>query len=160
MKKTAAAVEAFLQGLREGDTIALAARLARVKRETTYRWRKKDPEFAAAWDDALEEGNDALEDEAFLRAVKGVGKPVFYKGKVCGHVQKYSDSLLMFLLKARRPDKFRENVHISGKVERGPKLDYSKLSDEELEIMDRILSKAQVREDNPEASPKKSDRIH
>jgi hypothetical protein len=42
------------------------------------------------------------------RAYHGVEEPVFYKGVQCGSVTKYSDRLLMFLLQARNPAKYRE----------------------------------------------------
>ena len=44
----------------------------------------------------------------------GVKQPVFYKGEVCGSVRKYSDVLLIFLLKGLRPEVYRENRHITG----------------------------------------------
>src|SRR6266699_1263767 len=31
-------------------------------------------------------------------------------GQICGHVRKHSDTLLIFLLKARRPEKYRERI--------------------------------------------------
>ena len=44
----------------------------------------------------------------------GVEQPVFYKGEVCGLVRKYSDVLLIFLLKGLRPEVYRKNRHITG----------------------------------------------
>src|SRR5207244_2289826 len=73
-------------------------------------WRAADAEFAEAWDDAEAAGTDRLEDEAYRRGHDGVAKPVFRKGGACGEVQQYSDSLLMFLLKSRRPGKYRDRT--------------------------------------------------
>ncbi len=70
--------------------------------------RRHSEDFAAQWRKALEEGTDLLDAEARRRAVTGVDKPVYYKGKVVGSITKYSDRLLMFLLKAHRPQKFRD----------------------------------------------------
>jgi hypothetical protein len=56
----------------------------------------------------MERGTAALEDEAVRRAYHGVEEPVFYKGVQCGTVTKYSDKLLIMLLKARNPAKYRE----------------------------------------------------
>ena len=39
-------------------------------------------------------------------------EPEYYKGEVVGHTRKYSDALLMFLLKANRPDKYRDNIKV------------------------------------------------
>jgi hypothetical protein len=64
--------------------------------------------------DAIDEGTDVLEDEVFRRAREGVEKPVFYEGVECGTVRVYSDTLAIFLLKGRRPDKFKERTEQSG----------------------------------------------
>ena len=39
-------------------------------------------------------------------------EPIYYKGELVGHVRKYSDALMMFLLKAHRPDKYRDNIKV------------------------------------------------
>ena len=50
-----------------------------------------------------------LEREARRRAVEGVEEPVgFYKGEPSAYVRKYSDTLLIFLMKGARPDKYRD----------------------------------------------------
>lgn len=61
----------------------------------------------------------SLEAEARRRAMDGVDEPVYHKGEVVGHVRKYSDTLLIFLLKAHRPHKYRDNYKIEhgGQVE-------------------------------------------
>lgn len=87
-----------------------AAKASGLHRNTWYRRRSQRPEFAAAWAEALERGTDALEDEAVRRAVEGVLKPVFHQGKRVGALRIYSDSLLMFMLRARRPDRFAERI--------------------------------------------------
>ena len=98
--------EAFLGHLRETGNVSAAARAAGTCRSRCYEWRRRDPAFVAAWADALEEAADRLEMEAFRRAVKGVGEDRFFQGSVVGEVTRYSDSLLMFLLRARRPARF------------------------------------------------------
>ena len=80
----------FLASLAEGNSVARAAADAGVGRSTAYEWRDAEPDFAKAWDDAVETGTDALEDEAVTRAKAG------------------SDTLLIFMLKARRREKFAE----------------------------------------------------
>jgi hypothetical protein len=103
-KKRAKLLAAFGDGL----SVAVAAQRAGVGRSTAYDWRARDPEFAKAWDEAIETGTDVLEDEAVRRAVHGTDEPVFFQGQACGTVRRYSDTLLIFMLKARRPDKFKE----------------------------------------------------
>lgn len=84
----------FLAALSETCQVAKSARRAKVARDTVYAWRKADPEFAKAWDAALEIGGDVLEDEAVKRAMDG------------------SDGLLTLLLKAHRPEKYRERSDV------------------------------------------------
>ncbi|MCZ4315159.1 terminase [Comamonadaceae bacterium G21597-S1] len=100
----------FLVELHCGETVRDAARTACVARCTAYRWRDDDAEFAEAWDDAIDAGTELMEREAIRRGMSGVTRPVFHKGKVCGHLQEYSDTLLIFMLKARRPDVYRERA--------------------------------------------------
>ena len=60
-------------------------------------------------------GGDVLEDEAVRRAKEGVEEPVYQGGKLVGHVQKYSDTLLIFLLKGAKPQKYGDKVrHTNG----------------------------------------------
>ena len=99
----------FLDTLRGTGNVRLAASNADVARQVAYRARDSSATFRADWDEALEEARELLEAEARRRAAIGVDEPVFYKGKVVGQIRKYSDNLLMFLLKAHWPEKFREN---------------------------------------------------
>jgi hypothetical protein len=98
----------FLEALENGATVTMACRFARFPRRTAYDQRAADKAFAAQWDDAIEVGTEALEDEARRRAVEGTLKPVYYQGVQIGEVREYSDALLMLLLKANRPGKYRE----------------------------------------------------
>lgn len=104
----------FISLLRdEGMTVHGACERVGLSTTTLYKHRGEDPEFAAAWDVAYDQGTTVLEAEAQRRATQGVTEPVFNKGIIVGHVQKYSDVLLIFLLKARDPKRFRDNVDIS-----------------------------------------------
>lgn len=96
----------FLNALREGASVSGAARIAQKPCCSFYNWRRRYPSFEKEWDDAVGEGTDLLEDEAVRRGVVGIEKPVFYGGKLVGHEIRHSDTLLMFLLKGRRPEKF------------------------------------------------------
>ena len=111
-KLTNRARETFLEVLRETANVSEAAKTARVSRTCAYAHQKADPAFAAAWDEAVEVARDALEAEARRRAVNGVEEPVFHKGKVCGHIRRYSDRMLEILLKAHRPEKFKERSEV------------------------------------------------
>ena len=106
----------FLDELRETANVTLAARAAGVTPGTVYKHRKDDVLFAERWEEALNEAVDMLEHEAHRRAFKGTQEPVFYQGAECGYVTKYSDGLTMFLLKAHRPEKYRERSQVDSNV--------------------------------------------
>lgn len=114
--KTQHKKNAFLAAYAELGTITHAAERVNVERRTVYRWRDKDPTFAAALETASEVAAERLEQEARRRAVEGVEKPVYQGGKLVGSVREYSDTLLIFLLKGAMPDKYRDRVssEISG----------------------------------------------
>lgn len=104
---------AMLAAISETGNVSKAAEAANVHRPSHYQWLKDDPEYAAGVVDAMEAAADKLEEEARRRAHDGVDEPVFYQGEVCGTVRKYSDTLLIFLLKGARPDKYRERTSIT-----------------------------------------------
>ena len=70
----------------------------------------ENEEFAEAWEEAKREAFDLLEFEAIRRARQGVREPHFYQDQIVGHVNKFSDTLLIFLMKAGQPGRFRDNV--------------------------------------------------
>ena len=88
-----------------------------VSRVAVYKLAKRDPEFKAAWEEALEEHVELLEAEADSRAVEGVDRPVTYQGKITAHYKEYSDVLLMFRLKALAPEKYRDNSKVDVHVQ-------------------------------------------
>lgn len=74
------------------------------------KFRRENEDFAEEWDNALDSGTDILVSEANRRAVEGTLKPILYKGEIVTYLTEYSDALLMFLLRAARPDTYRENA--------------------------------------------------
>jgi hypothetical protein len=98
----------FLEEFRERGNITASVRAVGIARRTVHMWRKSDEEFAEAYEDAAEEALDLMEYEARRRAMGQVQLPVYYLGGVVGHMPRYSDPLLMFLLRAHRPEKYRE----------------------------------------------------
>jgi hypothetical protein len=103
---------AMLAALAETGNVSKACAAAEVGRATHYEWLRDDPQYAKDAADAMEHAADLLEEEARRRAHDGVDEPVFYQGEVCGTVRKYSDTLLIFLLKGAKPDKFRERSSV------------------------------------------------
>lgn len=122
---TRAQQKAFLEQYKSVGIITAAARLVGIDRQRHYEWLDqptKYPTYQALFESAHEEACDRLETEALRRAVQGWDEPVFGKGPgqhagtvVVGAVRKYSDRMLELLLKARRPEKFKERFEHTGK---------------------------------------------
>ena len=108
--------KAFIAALARSGNVTAAAEIVGKTRAGAYKARSTSPTFAKQWDQALEEASDAMELEAKRRAMSGVEEPVYYQGQEIGRVRKYSDTLLIFLLKAHRPEKFRDNVSVDQRV--------------------------------------------
>lgn len=106
---------AFCAALVESCNVGKACAAIGVSRTWAYDLRDANPAFAAAWDAAMGRGVSALEDEAHRRAFDGVEEPVFHLGKQVASVQKYSDTLAIFLLKAHAPEKYRERTDVNVK---------------------------------------------
>ena len=122
----------FIAYLSECGNVSESAKMAAIVRQAAYNHRYKNPEFAKAWDEALAIGLQALEDEARRRAYRGVKEDVYYKGDVIGQVKKYSDTLLIFLLKGGMPRKYADFHHVEG-GDTPIKIEIVKFTDEDSE---------------------------
>jgi len=110
---TALARDRFLKAYARCGNITTASKAARVGRATVYQWQEHEPEFALAMRQADVQATEVLEKEAWRRAERGVAEPVYQHGKQVGTIQRYSDQLLMFLLRARAPERYRDRVDLS-----------------------------------------------
>jgi hypothetical protein len=119
---------AFIAELCRVGNVSAACRKAKISRAVVYEDRAADALFRAAWDEALEIATEALELEARRRAQTGVLEPVYQGGRRVGAVRKYSDTLLIFLLKAHRPEKYSERHQ----VQHSGHIDFSRMSDDDL----------------------------
>jgi hypothetical protein len=102
--------EAFFKALRNSGNVRIATSMAGISRQVAYHARRNDPHFAAAWEMAMEEATDTLEAMARHRAMR------------------QSDTLMIFLLKANRPEKYTDTA----RLELTSKVDVTKLNDEQL----------------------------
>lgn len=104
--------QTFIEALTSTGNVSHAASVVGCNKTTVYNHRKSDPEFAAEWEEALEAGTEALEQEARRRAMGWEEERWTKDGSHTVH--KHSDLLLIFLLKARRPEVYRDNppVHV------------------------------------------------
>lgn len=146
---TAKKAKAFLDALADTCNVTKSCEIANIPRISAYNWRNHIPEFAAAWEEAKKVGVERLEDEATRRATEGDEDVRYDKdGNIIGVTRKYSDTLLIFLLKGAKPDKYRERVssEISGPGGKPIQID-DKTAAEKLQA---ILGAAQARFDSGE----------
>lgn len=81
----------FIAALTTHGTVLHAAQAAGVSRQTAYRWRQEDFEFAEAWYDAHENAVDVVENVMYQQAVGGnTLAGIFY---LKAHRPKYRDRL-------------------------------------------------------------------
>lgn len=128
-KKTAAHNPArlkklFLADLAKTGNITQSAESVGISRRLHYTWLEEDDDegtYRAAYDRAIQAAADVLEAEAWRRGVDGVEEPVgWYRGEPGGKIRRYSDTLLIFLLKGIRPEKFRERFDHNVRTPDGP----------------------------------------
>lgn len=108
----------YLSALEKVGTLTAGCKAARVSPHTVYQWRELDDAFVFAEHEARERCADELEASVIRRA----------KGR--------SDVLAIFMLKAMRPSKYRENRSIEVSGPNGAPIQYqdvSKLDDDELD---------------------------
>lgn len=132
---------AFTAALREYPVMRHACEASGVSRTTAWQARKDDPEFDTACEEAMQEGIDKAEREAYRRGVHGWHEPVIHQGEMkyqhvfeAGEdgkvipkvaldengqpipltVNKFSDPLLQFVLKGRRRETYGDRTELTG----------------------------------------------
>jgi hypothetical protein len=105
----------FLIALAATGNEVAAATEAGIVRARLLELREDKEEFAAEWEQAKKTFAERLEKEAHRRAIQGIAEPLVSDGKVVRDdkgqpmlTPRFSDSLLIALLKAERPEKFQE----------------------------------------------------
>lgn len=169
-KQRIAKQKKFLKAYGHIGVIKYACGVAGISRQTFYNWRDNDLEFQKLLPEVKDDATDTLETEAHLQAFgieeplvsmgqlvyeyepdldeKGKqryddkGKPLMKRGKMVT-VRKFSPALLQTLLKANLPHKYKEKVEHTGLNDGPIKINYSKLSDEELALLETMAKKAQ-----------------
>jgi predicted DNA binding protein len=84
----------YLRAVEQLGTLTAGCRAAAVSHNTIYQWREHDDAFMLAEQQARTTFADELEHEVVTRGRAG------------------SDTLLIFMLKAVRPEKFRDRVDV------------------------------------------------
>jgi hypothetical protein len=133
--------EAFLAALREFPVLKHGCDAAGINRSTVFRARQANEDFDKAVNEAMEEGIDRAEQEAFRRGVVGFLEPVVHQGQlqftyeryldddgkeafrkvldangqpIPLTVRKHSDPMLALILKGRRKTVYAERTEVTG----------------------------------------------
>src|SRR5690554_308439 len=112
----------YLEMFREFGNHRVCSKFTGIARSMVREWKKSDPDFAIALDDAWQDAVDTAELEAWRRAVHGtLEETVTEKQTSEGdheltvkRTRHYSDSLLQFILRGGKPERYRERHEISG----------------------------------------------
>ena len=131
----------FLALLSECGNVTRSAEESGCHRVQLYRMKREDEEFSAAWEEAAEIGAKRLEDEARRRAVEGWQEPVWYQGEQTGTVTKFSDTLLICLLKAHHPEKYADRSKTDTTVNGNLSVDVDVMSSITKSALDDLLGR-------------------
>lgn len=97
----------------ELGNVSEACRRAGCSRRGIYQRADRDEEFGAAFEEARTIGWCGFEDDTFDLAYYGWQEPVFHDGEVCGEKTRHSPALRMFMLKAHKPDVYRDRYDMN-----------------------------------------------
>lgn len=114
----------FLKVFEDSGIVTEAAKAAGVSKATVYRHRAEDEDFAARWAEVEEWSTEELEQVAYKRARDG------------------DTTLVIFLLKARRPEVYRESQYVEhgGTVTHSHEQGINDALDSALGEVDRLAS--------------------
>lgn len=111
------AKRAFLESYASWANVTAACQAAGVARRNIYYWQEHDEQFAAQFKVAESAATERLEREAWRRAIEGspYERTSYWHGEPVGTDRKveYSDQLLMLLLRARKPETYRETTNVN-----------------------------------------------
>jgi hypothetical protein len=111
---TSISMRAFLASYAQTANITKAAEAAKIDRGLHYRWLDTFPKYQKAFLEAERQAGDYLESVAVGRATEGVMEAVYYQGRPIGAVRRYSDGVMMTLLRGFKPKKYSNKTEISG----------------------------------------------
>jgi hypothetical protein len=102
-------VPALLAAIAATGNITLSCNRLSINRQQVYALRTENEEFRKKMDEAMELGIQGWEDEAARRAFEGFERPIYQQGLHVGSERQYSDTLAVLMLKAARPERYRED---------------------------------------------------
>lgn len=101
----------FLAGYEATFSVTKAAKVAKVTRQLTHKWRTEDPVFAQVWQQGQEHVRDAVLGEVWTRAIEGRDHIVRDRyGHEVAVEKRPSDRMLLALARALDPVRFGGTV--------------------------------------------------
>jgi hypothetical protein len=107
---------AFLAAFATAGGIRRASKLSKVDWRSHYHWLEADEDYKAAFEKARQLAGDFAEEEVYRRAFLGFDHPVTHQGEITTTYKDYSDTLAIFFLKGLKPERYRDNLNLSGSV--------------------------------------------
>lgn len=86
--------------------------LSRVDRTTLRKWQETYPDFVEEYEQAEQCYLESLEKEVHRRGVEGWDEPVYQMGMKVGSKRKYDSTLLLALLKSKKPE-YRDGTSVN-----------------------------------------------
>lgn len=101
---TAARQASFIADLSTGHSVTEACARVGLSPRSVYLLRRHPSagEFALTWDAAVDAGRGRLRETAIDRALNGITRPVYYRGRTICTRTSHDNRLLMFMLKRQR----------------------------------------------------------
>jgi hypothetical protein len=96
----------FLAAFLEKASIPAALEAAEITLAQHQEWLVRDARYRERFSYAYRDVADGLRDEV-ARLAMGWEEQVLYRGRQCGTKPRHSDRLLMFLLRALKPEQYR-----------------------------------------------------
>jgi predicted DNA binding protein len=120
----------FLEELRKVPIVQVACEKTGISRNTLYRWKRTDPEFTIAFDEAMAEGEALVNDMS--------------ESQLLTLIKEKNFSALSFWLRHRNP-RFKDKVEVTTKIG----ISEDVLTPEQAAIVEKALSLATYKNDNP-----------
>lgn len=127
----------FLDTLAVTCNVGLACAEAKMSKGGVYALRRRDPEFAALWRDALLMGYDRLEERLLRRAGAGVNDVAFGTGAVTE--EPLDPELALNLLRNHRPAVEGRHKRLGGQVARASRAEAEAALTKRLDALEKRL---------------------
>lgn len=157
--KLASSKPKFLAAVRKYGSIIRSCEILDIPRSYHYDHWMLDESYQSEFKKAMADAVDAMEAEARRRAMEGEEKTVYNKqGDVIDTIHEKSDTLLIFLLKGAKPDKYRERfelpaVPLGGNIVNNVQINVSGLPEEKLREFTELSAKLLLDVRPAEGSP-------